>query len=256
MFLVCDWGSPGVTVAKARKKKQAERSAYEAAGRAVEVYNRLRDLIVRGRLAPGARITELEAAERLGVSRTPIRAALQRLQQEGYVVVTNAGRRGRATVAPLTREDATELFHIVGEIEGLAARYAAQLNPKLRSQLVADLRATNAALYEAAQAKRRDPNLIFELDDTFHRRYVEAAAGPRLLALHQAIKPQAERYARVYVSALLDEIHTSVEEHDAIVRAIAAGDLDQAQRAVLTNWRNAAARLSQVIDIIGEKGSW
>jgi DNA-binding GntR family transcriptional regulator len=178
------------------------------------------------------------------------------LQQEGYVVVTNAGRRGRATVAPLTREDATELFHIVGEIEGLAARYAAQLNPKLRSQLVADLRATNAALYEAAQAKRRDPNLIFELDDTFHRRYVEAAAGPRLLALHQAIKPQAERYARVYVSALLDEIHTSVQEHDAIVRAIAAGDLDQAQRAVLTNWRNAAARLSQVIDIIGEKGSW
>ncbi len=243
-------------VTRSKGRKQGQRSVGEGAGRAGEVYNRLRELIVRGRLAPGARITELEAAQRLGVSRTPIRAALQRLQQEGYVVVNNAGRRARATVAPLTREDATELFHIVGEIEGLAARYAAQLNPKLRNQLVADLRATNGALYEAAQAKRRDPNVIFELDDAFHRRYVEAAAGPRLLALHQAIKPQAERYARVYVSALVDEIHSSVQEHDAIVRAIEVGDLDQAQRAVLTNWRNAAARLSQVIDLIGEKGSW
>lgn len=240
----------------ATAKRRSRGGGDEVAGRALQVYHRLRELIVRGRLAPGARITEIEAAQRLGVSRTPIRAALQRLQQEGYVVVSNAGKRGRATVAPLTREDATELFHIVGEIEGLAARYAAQLNPTLRARLVSELREVNTALREAAQTKRRDPNLIFELDDTFHRRYVEAAAGPRLLALHQAIKPQAERYARVYVSALVDEIHTSVQEHDAIVQAIASGDMDQAQRAVLTNWRNAAARLSQVIDLVGEKGSW
>ncbi len=238
------------------KKRRPRQPQAAHQDRATEVYGKLHELIVRGRLAPGARITESDAAGRLGVSRTPIRAALQRLQQEGYVVVSAAGRRARPAVAPLTREDASELFHIVGEVEGLAARYAAALNPKLRGQLVDQLKSTNSALAEAAAAKRRDSNLIFQLDEAFHRYYVEAAAGPRLLALHQAIKPQAERYARVYVTALVDEIHTSVEEHDRIVRAIQTGDLDAAQRAVLTNWRNAASRLSQVIDRAGERGSW
>ena len=86
--------------------------------------------------------------------------------------------------------------------------------------------------------------------------YVEAAARTRLLNWHDAIKPQAERYARVYVSALVDEIATSVQEHAAIVEAIGAGDADRAQRAVQTNWRNAAVRLSRVIDSVGERGSW
>lgn len=238
---------------KARRSRPEPADQFD---RATEVYRKLRELIVRGRLAPGARVTETDAATRLGVSRTPIRAALQRLQQEGYVVVSNTGRRARPVVAPLTREDATELFHIVGEIEGLAGRYAAALNPKLRARLADELKTINGELNLASQAKRRDSNLIFELDESFHRRYVEAAAGARLLALHQAIKPQAERYARVYVSALVDEIHTSVVEHESIIRAIQAGDLDAAQRAVLMNWRNAAARLSQVIDMVGEKGSW
>jgi DNA-binding GntR family transcriptional regulator len=220
------------------------------------VYARLRELIVRGRLAPGARITETDAAARLGVSRTPVRAALQRLEQEGYVVVADAGRRHRPVVAPLTREDATELLHIVAEVEGLAARYAASLNPKRRAQLAAELRRFNEELRRATLARRPDVNQVFELDQAMHRRLVEAAAGSRLLALHEAIKPQAERYGRVYAAALTDEISTSVEEHAQLIQAVEVGDPDAAQRAVLTNWRNAAARLSHVIDAMGERGSW
>jgi len=87
-------------------------SGAHDADRSSQVYAKLRDLIVRGRLAPGARITETDAAGRLGVSRTPVRAALQQLAQEGYIVVANAGLRRRPVVAPLTREDATELLHI------------------------------------------------------------------------------------------------------------------------------------------------
>jgi DNA-binding GntR family transcriptional regulator len=224
--------------------------------RSTVVYARLRELIVRGRLAPGARITETDAAARLGVSRTPVRAALQRLEQEGYVVVADAGRRHRPVVAPLTREDATELLHIVAEVEGLAARYAASLNPKRRAQLAAELRRFNEELRRATLARRPDVNQVFELDQAMHRRLVEAAAGSRLLALHEAIKPQAERYGRVYAAALTDEISTSVEEHAQLIQAVEVGDPDAAQRAVLTNWRNAAARLSHVIDAMGERGSW
>jgi DNA-binding GntR family transcriptional regulator len=224
--------------------------------RSTVVYARLRELIVRGRLAPGARITETDAAARLGVSRTPVRAALQRLAQEGYVVVADSGRRHRPMVAPLTREDATELLHIVAEVEGLAARYAASLNPKRRAELADELRQFNEELRRATLARRPDVNQVFELDQALHRRLVEAAAGSRLLSLHEAIKPQAERYGRVYAAALTDEISTSVEEHAQLIQAVEAGDPDAAQRAVLTNWRNAAARLSHVIDAMGERGSW
>jgi hypothetical protein len=69
------------------------------------------------------------------VSRTPVRGALQRLQQEGYVVDPSGGRLARPTVAPLTSEDARELFHIVAELEGLAARGAAELAPAPRRAL-------------------------------------------------------------------------------------------------------------------------
>ena len=70
-----------------------------------QVYARLRDLIVQGLLAPGSRIVETEIASRLGVSRTPVREALQRLQQEGYVMGSPGAQQSRLTVAPLTRDE-------------------------------------------------------------------------------------------------------------------------------------------------------
>ncbi|MBI4501313.1 MAG: GntR family transcriptional regulator [Gemmatimonadetes bacterium] len=233
------------------------KTATEAGGgRATEVYATLHDLIVRGRLAPGVRITEIEVTRRLGVSRTPVRAAIQRLRQEGYVVVSLNGRRAQPMVAPLTAEDASEVLTIIGEIEALAGRHAAQLSRRPRAKLVERLRAINGRLKAAARERRPDPNVIFDIDQTFHRAYVQAAAGPRLLALHNAMKPQAERYIRVYVSALVEKILTSVREHDEIVRHIGRGAADAAERAVRKNWRNAAARLGRVIESVGERGMW
>ena len=163
----------------------------------------------RGRLAPGAHMTETEVAGRLAVRRTPVRAALRRVAQEGYVAASSAGRRHRATVAPLTREDATELLHIVAEIEGLAARYAAALNPKRRSDLVREMRKANDALRRAAEQAHPDANAMFDLDQSLHRLREEAAAGSRLLALHEAIKPHAERYGTCYYCAVTDAMLAS-----------------------------------------------
>jgi DNA-binding GntR family transcriptional regulator len=219
-------------------------------------YRRLRELIVRGHLAAGARLIETELASRLGVSRTPVRAALLRLEQEGYILSPGAGLRARPAVAALTRDDASELFSIIAEVEGLAARRAASLPPPQRRRLVRALRGLNSQLLKVATARRPDPPRISQLDEAFHAQYVHSAAGPRLLALHRGIKPQAERYVRVYVNALVDEIGTSVAEHNVIVRAIESGNPDAAQRAVQTNWRNAAERLGRVITNMGERGTW
>ena len=217
-------------------------------------YERLRELIVRGRLAPGTRLIETEVAQRLGLSRTPIRSALQRLTQEGYISDAGNGRQSRPHVSPLTREDARELLYIVGEIEGLAAWSAARRADTRK--LVRELREINDSLLAEAHGPHPSRERIFDLDVAFHRRYVVGGAGPRLLALHDSIKPQAERYTRIYISALLDQIALSGAEHERIVERIAAGRADEAQEAVRTNWRNAAERLSGVIAQDGEMGSW
>jgi DNA-binding GntR family transcriptional regulator len=219
-------------------------------------YDQLRELIVHGRLSPGSRIIESDIATRLGLSRTPIRSALHRLQQEGYVSSVDRPKEKRLIVAPLTQADAMELFQIVGQLEGLAARAAAGRPAGERADLVAQLRTLNADFASAGRAVPPDPSTLFDLDMAFHRAYVEAGAGPRLLSLHRAIKPQAERYARLYVNALLDEIRTSAAEHEVINAAIESGALHDAQHAVESNWRNAAHRLSRVIGARGELGSW
>jgi DNA-binding GntR family transcriptional regulator len=199
---------------------------------------------------------ETDVAARLGVSRTPVRGALQRLQHEGYIVDSPSLQQSRPTVAPLTQEDMRELFYIVGEIEGLAALFAAQLPTAQRNALTDELTSLNDSLKKASEVLRPNHSKLWELDERFHRRYVEASSGARLVSLHDAVKPQAERYERIYVSFLANQLATSVAEHRAITRAIKAGDASEAQRAVQTNWRNASERLGSVIEAMGERGKW
>lgn len=220
------------------------------------MYEQLRDRIVRGRLAPGSRLIEREIAAFTGVSRTPVRGALERLRQEGYIVGTSGARLARATVAPLTNEDAREIYLIVAQIEGLAAREAATKPRALRRTMVRDMRRTNAAFRSAAEVRMPNSDQLHDLDDAFHQRYVEVGAGPRLLALHSAVKPQAERYGRIYTSTLVSEVGTSAAEHDAIIHELEVGNPEGAQRAVETNWQNAAKRLARVISTVGERGTW
>ena len=218
-------------------------------------YHDLRSVIVWGQLPPGSRISERVIAERLGLSRTPVRSALHRLEQEGFVASAGKGRERRLIVAPLTRDDGEEVYYIVGHLEGLAARMAASLPAAKRKALATRLRDLNRQM-AAESRKHEDASRVFELDLEFHRSYVEGVVGPRLLTLHRAIKPQSERYSRLYVMVLLDELSASVKEHEAIAASIAKGDPDAAQRAAEANWHNAARRLERIISQHGERGSW
>ncbi len=218
-------------------------------------YRNLRGAIIGGQLPPGLQISERTLAEQIGFSRTPVRSALQLLEQEGLVTSVGRGRERRLIVAPLTMDDGRQVLLIVGHLEGLAARTAALLSPARRKEIVARMRALNREL----AARTRDHSAasrLFELDRAFHNALVEGVVGPRLLALHRAIKPQTERYVRLYVSVLLDELPTSVKEHEVIAASIAKGDPERAQAAVEANWRNAAVRLARIIAQLGERGNW
>ena len=233
-----------------RLSKHVNESRTEA------TYRKLEELIVEGQLAPGRRLAETELAERLGVSRTPVRSALQRLQQEGYVETTGTDLRSGPVVVPLKKEDATDLFYVLGAVEGLAARKCAELSEEERQPVVQQLRRVNRELAELGKEERPDRRGWLSLDTEFHGTYVEAAGRPRLQKIQRAIRRQAERYFHVYVSLHRYEVNISVAEHRAIISAIEAGQPDWTEKAVQDNWRNAAKRLRRDIDEIGERGSW
>lgn len=201
-----------------------------------------------GRLAPGARLIEADLARRLGFSRTPIRGALRVLLQEGYVLTVDGAQRRRLVVAPLSVGDSIDLFQIVGAIEGLGAFAAAKLPDRKRRRLAAELRGFDHALLAAASQEPPDYDEIFDLFTRFHLRYMETAARPRLRALHDSIKPQAERYRRLYSTGPADQVAASVAEHAAIVDAIERGNANAARSAVEQNWENAAARLATALE--------
>jgi DNA-binding GntR family transcriptional regulator len=219
-------------------------------------FQQIRDLVVHGLLAPGSWIVEGGLCEHLNMSRTPVRGALYLLQREGYVIEQRNGSKSRMIVAPLTKEDASELYPIIGRIEGLAGRNAARLPQPERAELASKLKLVNGRLAQIAEARGQNGPNIFDLDHEFHRLVVSAGSGPRLRALHQAIEPQTERYWRLYASSIIGELHLSVAEHEAIVAALEEGNPDHLERALSVNWDNGCLRLAKVIDIYGERGSW
>jgi DNA-binding GntR family transcriptional regulator len=219
-------------------------------------FQRIRELVVHGRLSPGTWISESDLCDHLNMSRTPVRGALYLLQREGYVIEQRNGSKSRMIVAPLTKEDASELYPIIGRIEGLAGRFAAALPKPEREELAAKLRAVNAKLSKIAEEHSYNGPDIFDLDHEFHRLVIAAGSGPRLKTLHQAIEPQTERYWRLYASSIIGELHISVIEHEEIITALVAGDADRLERALSVNWENGCRRLGKVIDLYGERGSW
>lgn len=218
-------------------------------------FQQIRELIVHGRLSPGTWIVEGDLAERLNISRTPVRAALHWLQRDGYVHEHRTANKCRIVVAPLTKEDAGELYSIIGHTEGLAGRMVAALPEAERLLLANKLTALNKQL-AAIRESSTGAGSIFDLDREFHCLIVESGAGPRLLTLHKAVEPQAERYWRLYASSILHDLRLSVAEHDGIIAALKKGDANALEKALQLNWQKGWERLGKVIDVFGERGSW
>jgi DNA-binding GntR family transcriptional regulator len=234
-----------------------------ARGMSQEVaFEQIRDLIVTGKLAPGSWVVEADLADRLGLSRTPIRGALHLLQNEGYAVEHRSGTKTRVLIAPLTMDDAHELYEIVARVESLTAKRLADMPAGDVSALADRLESINAAIHDLAAgqpATGQDASRarrVFDLDTSFHKTFVEAAAGPRLLALHRSVKPQIERYWRLYASTIMNGLHVTAREHGDIITAIQQGDAEAIERAVEANWTGGYQRIVPLIELLGERGSW
>jgi DNA-binding GntR family transcriptional regulator len=222
----------------------------------ITAFREIRELIVHGRLSPGTWILEAELAERLNMSRTPVRGAIHWLQREGYILEHRNVKKSRMIVAPLTKEDANELYLIIGRLEGIAGRGVAALPATERKELCSQLQKLNDRLAVISKDRDAPPGEIFENDRAFHRLIIKYGAGARLTTLHKAIEPQTERYWRLYASSIIKDLHLSVAEHDEVIRGIHAGDPDRVETGLQVNWLKGSERLGHVIEIFGERGSW
>jgi DNA-binding GntR family transcriptional regulator len=178
-----------------------------------QIADRLRTQIIAGELEPGTRIREERIAEDQGVSRVPVREAIQRLEGEGYLVLTP--RRG-ATVAAPSRERALEVMDVRRALENLAAQRAAAA----RGGAVAHELVTLVQRGLAATARRRHAD-IPALIDRFHELVAMASGNAELVALLDQLR------VRVRWMFEVDLEHRSVgswADHEAILDAILAGD--------------------------------
>ncbi len=188
-----------------------------------EVRDRLRALIVGGGLASGARVEEVEVAHHLGVSRTPVREALIALEAEGLVEAQpHRGYR----VAPADAALVRETYPILAALEATALRMT---GPAI-FDAVLELRTLT---FELGRETRRERQ--YELDHAFHRRLVSDCGNSRLLTLIEIEHTRASRFDGAHRRGTADR-DGSCADHLAIVEAIAAQNLDGAERALLRHW--------------------
>jgi DNA-binding GntR family transcriptional regulator len=192
-----------------------------------DVYIRVRDLIVEGTLAPGEQLRDGELATWLGVSRTPVREALLRLQAAGLV----AAQPGRATYVTTVDDRATRHAQsVVAAMHRLAVEEAV-------GQLTADdLRRMRTANKRFARAIReRDVDEALAADDDLHRIPVEAAGNEAVAAVLDQFTPLLRRAERLRFSSLLGR--GSVALHDRLIDLCAAGDVAGAADVSWQTWQ-------------------
>lgn len=190
----------------------------EGGSRVDWAYGVLKDLILRNRLAPGYRALEAGLAERLGISRTPMRETLLRLQADGLVELTP--RRG-VRVLPISAADLREIYQLLCCLEATAAELAAGRGLNEGSPEIVALNAANDALHAALQAG--DLDSWAQMDERFHRLLVEHCGNARLKRVVRSIWDQSHR-ARMLTMSYRPRPVRSHEEHRAVVEAIVRGD--------------------------------
>jgi len=202
-----------------------------------EVCERLRSWIVEGVLQPGEVIRDHALAERLGVSRTPVREALLRLEAEG-LVETSPNRWTR--VCPITVETAEEIYPIIESLELLALRLAAGANDP---EFVPSLRRANRDL--AASIAGKNAKAAAAADHAFHNAIVSRSGNAELISLIEGLKQKHRRVESVYFGRSVAAL-ASVTEHKRMIAAIAQRKPKAAAAGLSGNWRNSLIRLREI----------
>lgn len=195
--------------------------------------------IVDGTLLPGEKLSDAELAEALGVSRTPIREALQTLEIQGFVEM----HRGRDTrVTTITKDDILKIYPPLASLQSLAAEIAAGMMTMEHTEQLRDINgkfATALGCKESYQA--------MELDDEFHNLIVELTDNPYISSFVTTLQLHVRRLKYVFFQdAMLS--NASVAEHERIIEAFVQKDRQTAVKIMKQNWLRPMNELSKSME--------
>lgn len=194
------------------------------------VFETLRDAIINGKLAPGERLMEVQLAEEMGVSRTPVREAIRKLELEGFVVMVP--RKG-AYVAGVSIKDIADVFEIRAALEALAARLAAE---RITDDELDHLERAIVSINKVSDGKNIDK--VVESDTDFHDIIYQASRNKRLINIITNLKEQIQRF-RATSLAVTGRTKTAVEEHKQIAEALSDRDAELAAELARRHIENA-----------------
>ena len=202
------------------------------------VFNTLREAILRGELKPGERLMEIQLANKLGVSRTPIREAIRKLELEGLVLMIP--RKG-AEVAQITEKSLRDVLEVRRALENLAVQLACL---RMSPQTLADLKAAARAFEEILGGE--DVTAVAEADVAFHDVIYMATDNQRLISLLNNLREQMYRDLVEYLKK--KECHKQLLwEHQEIIRAIEAGEIDVATKITEQHIDNQVEAVSDAL---------
>lgn len=198
-------------------------------------YTCLRDAILDGTLEAGEQLKDAELSEWLGLSRTPIREALARLEEYG-LVETAPNRYTR--VAPLTRRDARDAFPVVAGLHALAALLGV---PRISDDELAAMPAANEEF--ASALNKGDVDRAVAADDRFHAVLVQASANREIARSLERLMPKIRRLERARFGSLAGR--RSVDQHERIITFCVAREAAAAAEAVRENWLSLGALIDR-----------
>jgi DNA-binding GntR family transcriptional regulator len=202
-----------------------------------EAYGKIRDWIIDGTLRPGEILRDQEIAQSLGVSRTPVREALRRLEDEGFVE-TALNRWTR--VAPLDLRKAIEIYGVLEALEVFALEKA-----RLTPRDLEGMAAANDAMRRSI--KRRKAASALHADEAFHGIWMTRAENSELWVLVAQLKIKLRRVELAYWHRAA-QTEQSVREHSAILKALRKGSRREAIAALKQNWEGSMRRLRTVAE--------
>lgn len=190
-------------------------------------FDRLKDAIIRGDIAPNEKVRDADLAVMLGLSRTPVREALNRLVEIGLA----ESKPGSYTkVTPLTQQSVSMTLAVLQPLDRLAVKTAV---PNLTSDDFAEIRGVNQKLASAIESHELDAAL--EADYEFHRILREAAGNPVLTRVISQLDPHIQRILHRKFSTILGSRNT-IHHHDTLITLCEAGDADGAAELSAAQW--------------------
>ncbi len=188
------------------------------------VFHTLREAILKGELQPGERLMEIKLANRMGVSRTPVREAIRMLELEGLVIMIP--RKG-AQVAQITEKDLKDVLEVRMGLEELAVKFACE---RITSEQLKNLKAAADQFEEQVNTVSEDDiTALAESDVHFHDLIYQATGNQRLVQLLGNLREQMYRYRVEYLKDV--EIRSSlVREHNEICKALENHDEERAYK--------------------------